>query len=317
MNLLPITLSIVLLTSTFVSLCLYAVLPSVTNALRVLSPRASARWSLFFLAAPFASSLLIVAISFAHCAVPTALGEPDDCTNAVGIVCAFCFSNPAKHSLVALFLATLFITFVSPRLASLAHGIFLSRRALARLRMVARPQPNGTWSIPGTGAFTIGWPAPVACIGEDLGKVLSPHALDAITAHELAHVTRNDVFARTLARVVSVFHLPSVSRSLLTSLELAHERACDARASSVVSSPLLVAQTLLDTHRLTHSANLSEPVSDSLSTRVIALCNTSPNSSPRALTVTAVAITAVTTLAVFSPHQVHRLAELIAGLLSA
>ncbi|MEZ4409331.1 MAG: M48 family metalloprotease [Polyangiales bacterium] len=317
MSLVPVAVALALLTSALVSLALRALTPALTQALRGLPPRASARWSLALLAAPAVLGALVVLIAFGHCAVPRALGRSDDCVTAAGLRCAVCLLHPAAFGLGAWALAAAGLALVSARVGALARGIHHARRAHARLRMIARPRPDGSWAVPGAHAFVVGWPAPVVCIGEDLDRALSQGAVEAIAAHERAHLARGDVVARAVARLLAVAHLPAAARPLLDAFDLAHERACDERASRAVADPVLVAETLIEARRLQSAAG---PVGygcacASLDLRVSALCEAPAPSSPRLLFATAGAASLALGLALSAPHEIHRVAELVATLL--
>jgi Zn-dependent protease with chaperone function len=94
-------------------------------------------------------------------------------------------------------------------------------------------------------AATVGFLRPRVVVSAALRRRLAPGLVDAIIAHEGAHVRRRDALRQAAARILSRFHLPAVRRRLLRDLHLACEQACDEQASAHVGDRLLVAQALI------------------------------------------------------------------------
>jgi bla regulator protein BlaR1 len=120
--------------------------------------------------------------------------------------------------------------------------IAMSYLWLSRVRSFAAPAPQL-----GRGVFTSGAIAspiaaglwhPVIIVPDDLVRTLAPHDLDAILAHERAHIARNDVFSNVIQRVVEslLFFNPWV---YVIGHQLVREResACDDWAVRAGSDP--------------------------------------------------------------------------------
>jgi beta-lactamase regulating signal transducer with metallopeptidase domain len=103
----------------------------------------------------------------------------------------------------------------------------------------------------------IGWLHPRLVLPEGLDARLEPRELQAVLAHELAHVARRDTLARALASVIATLAwfnpLVWVARRRLADEA---EQACDARAAVQVG-----AQAYVDSLRRVCAAALTGPVS--------------------------------------------------------
>lgn len=97
----------------------------------------------------------------------------------------------------------------------------------------------------GEGPLTFGWWRPVILVPAALAAGMSPAHLEALLAHELAHVARGDYLANLLQCVVEVlcFHHPAVWW-LSREVREARELLCDARAAAVLGDPLRLATAL-------------------------------------------------------------------------
>lgn len=281
-------------------------------ALGRLSPRTRARWLFGAIAAPLGAGTIALALAVGHCVVPWLVGLEDDCRGIAGAGCAFCLLLPVSAG-AATWLLSLVVTLpVVRQAARSARGAYLARRARARLRTVASSGPDGVWRVPGTGAFVLGWPDAVVCIGEDLARDLDSAAVRAVAAHEDEHRLRGDVWLRGAARVLASAHLPETGRALLSALDLAIEQACDERASEAVADPLIVAQALLDVARLQGCASHATCVPASLDARVEALCVPAERTGVRPAAVGA--LFALAAVALLLDHQIHHAAETLTRL---
>jgi len=93
----------------------------------------------------------------------------------------------------------------------------------------------------------IGWMKPVILIPASALSGLNPHQLEAILAHELAHIRRHDYLVNLLQTVVEtlLFYHPAVwwlSRRIRTE----RENCCDDLAVSLCGDPVTYAQALAD-----------------------------------------------------------------------
>lgn len=276
-------------------------------ALGKLAPRPRVRWLFGAVAAPLGAGTIALALALGHCVVPLLVGLEDDCRGVAGAGCAFCLLLPASAGATAWLLSLVVTLPVVRQAVRSARGAYLARRARARLRTVASMGPDGVWRVPGAGAFVLGWPDAVVCIGEDLARDLGSDAVRAVAAHEDEHRLRGDVWLRMLARLFASAHLPWTGRALLSALDLAIEQACDERASETVADPLIVAQALLDVARLQGREGDVTCVPASLDARVEALCV--PAKRTRALPAAVGALVALAALALLLDHQIHHAAE--------
>lgn len=318
MNLIPPAVLLLVVTSLTASLALTLVITPLLALLQRIPPRERMRWVFGLLATPLTFGTLVLTLAVGHCAVLRALGVPDDCEGFGGRGCVFCISGGVAPGAAAWWVVTFALTPLVLRLAALVRGIWSARRAWQRLRAVARPRPDGGWTIPGARAFVVGWPKPTVCIGEELDRALDRDAIAAVTAHEHAHRSHGDVLLRSLARLLAATHLPMVARPLLGALDLALEQACDERATDTVADPLLVADALLRATRLQRAdgGELGGCASASLDARIEALCAV-PSSTvlPPSLARAGGAFAMVLVVAVLLNHEVHRVAEFVSLLL--
>ena len=98
-------------------------------------------------------------------------------------------------------------------------------------------------------AFGVGFFRPRIFLSTGLKTILSEAQLEAVLAHERAHVRRRDALVKSVARLASALHLPPIRRRLLRELELASEQACDASAVVETGDRLAVAEAILAVRR--------------------------------------------------------------------
>ncbi len=277
------------------------------DALGRLAPRPRIRWLFGAIASPLGAGAIALALALGHCVVPLLVGLDDDCRGVTGAGCAFCLLLPASAGAAAWLLSAVVTLPVVRQAVRSGRGAYLARRARARLRTVASMGSDGVWRVPGAGAFVLGWPDAVVCIGEDLARDLGSDAVRAVAAHEDEHRLRGDVWLRGLARLLASAHLPGTGRALLSALDLAIEQTCDERACEAVADPLIVAQALLDVARLQDHDGGMNCVPASLDARVEALCV--PTTHTRALPSAVGALVALAAIALLLDHQIHKAAE--------
>jgi beta-lactamase regulating signal transducer with metallopeptidase domain len=93
----------------------------------------------------------------------------------------------------------------------------------------------------------IGWMKPVILVPVSALSGLNPHQLEAILAHELAHIRRHDYLVNLLQTVVEtlLFYHPAVWW-LSRRIRAERENCCDDLAVSLCGDPLTYAQALAD-----------------------------------------------------------------------
>jgi beta-lactamase regulating signal transducer with metallopeptidase domain len=93
----------------------------------------------------------------------------------------------------------------------------------------------------------IGWIAPVVLLPASALSGLAPHQLEAILAHELAHIRRHDYFVNLLQTLVEtlLFYHPAVWW-LSRRIRIERENCCDDLAVSLCGDPVAYAQALAD-----------------------------------------------------------------------
>lgn len=276
------------------------------RAFDLLAPRPRTWWLFGALSAPLVCGFVLVALSLGHCVGHRLMGQPDDCVGVSGDGCSFCVFGSAHTAPRVWFLMGLVLIPLGVRLARFGRAWWHLRLAEQRLRSLATPRADGAWSVPGSGAFVLGWFEPVVCVGETLTQSLDASAVAAVTAHEEAHRSAGDTMLRAVARLLASAHFPSVARSLLEAFDLAIEQACDERASHHVADRLVVAQALIDTAKLQASEDASWCAPASLPDRVASLC-APPRSSatPRWAPVFGVALAGTLAAAVLMDHHLH------------
>ena len=203
-----------------------------------------------------------------------------------------------------------------------------SARMIRQLIHTAEASDASTAALHRSDLRVIESPMPVAVatavgaqvlVSSAMVEALTPKLLDAVVAHEHAHLRRRDPWRRVIAMILSAGHLPKTRRAILDDLELACEQASDEEAAQVVGSRLHVAQALLAVARL---AGAQPPPAmtvafgdSSIEARVNALL-ADPLPEGRVMTeVGWLVTTCALALAVASPghHLVEHLIELLAG----
>ena len=316
MSHLPIVLMVVALGALAQGLLLSAISPHLLRAVARIEPALRVRWVLALLASPIASGLFLLMVVYGHCVVELrpGAGLEDGCER----LCRLCLWRSPPATPLSAALALVCVAPLLDRVWRVGASLRASRRAVSRLQLVARVRREGLWSVPGALSFVAGWPRGDAYVGEDIGARLGTQAEIAVTAHEVAHVSRGDVTVRLLGRVLSGAHLPWVGAPLVSALDLAIEQACDAEASRVVSDPLIVAHTLIELARLDPGplAGSAGSFSDAaLEERVAALCAPSWGPSDRSAFAFAALSLGVAGAGVALYDPLHHAGEVLVSLL--
>jgi beta-lactamase regulating signal transducer with metallopeptidase domain len=96
----------------------------------------------------------------------------------------------------------------------------------------------------------LGLVRPSIVLSQGLMSSVERGELRAILEHERAHAARRDTLWALVARVATVFMLPSRRRALLVELALAAEQSSDERAASVIGDRVAMAEVILKVERL-------------------------------------------------------------------
>ncbi|MEI8257929.1 MAG: M48 family metalloprotease, partial [Deltaproteobacteria bacterium] len=213
MSLLPLALVVIVTFGGAVALLVALLARPIVRALDAVEPGQRARWIMAVLVAPWGVGLATIVAAWLPCLFE---GRGAAARNAVEI-CRFCLFHPAPVTVLVWGLG-LFAAAPFARAAIVgSNGARASRRVLSGLRLVARrDERSGHLWIPGTHSFVAGWPRAQAYVGEELASALAPSALEAVIAHEQAHVARGDVLLRWTARMLSAGHVPFAARTLLS-----------------------------------------------------------------------------------------------------
>lgn len=227
--------------------------PALERASRSAAPALRARRALAAAVAPLVLPSAIVLL----CALPGLAGA----ISGAGDHCAAHADHPHFCPVHASLALTPLLAISLAAFLALVGGLGL--RCIAPLRRLAR---EGRWlarrqsgdlardaHLVGDApplALTVGLLAPEIWISRTLFEALSPDEREVVLAHERAHVHRRDPARLLGAAIASALQLPKSRRSILRTLRLACEQACDARAARVVGDPLRVASTLLRVERL-------------------------------------------------------------------
>ena len=112
-------------------------------------------------------------------------------------------------------------------------------------------------STTATVPMVIGWLRPVVLVPAGLLAGLTPHQLEAVLAHELAHIRRHDYLVNLLQNIVETFFFyhPAVwwiSRQIRTE----REHCCDDLAAAVCGSTLDYARALTALAELRHTSGV-------------------------------------------------------------
>lgn len=131
------------------------------------------------------------------------------------------------------------------RVAALARRMRVLRRDAISLRVCSSIRT----------AAVIGWLRPVILVPASALAGLAPHQMEAVLAHELAHIRRHDYLVNLLQSVVETlfFYHPAVW-FLSRRVRLEREHCCDDDAVAVVGDPVAYAGALTDLEMLRQGA---------------------------------------------------------------
>lgn len=126
--------------------------------------------------------------------------------------------------------------------------------------------------------FAAGLSRPRIYVSSSLWRRLDADQLDAIVAHEIAHVDNRDLWRSTVLSVAAIFGAPlSTSRSR-RAWDRATERLCDRVAADCVGDGVIVAEALVSCARSPRLATAMSfsPTADALEERVVAVLSEQP-----------------------------------------
>ena len=135
--------------------------------------------------------------------------------------------------------------------AYLVQRLIVSRRAVTALDRTSRPdaQEPDLRRVPSTVALAFAARRKVF-VSDGLHAALTAPELQAVLAHERAHLHRGDAVCQLIARVLSSALIPPLRRRALAALTLANEECCD-QASAAATSNVITAAAILRVTRLT------------------------------------------------------------------
>ncbi len=130
---------------------------------------------------------------------------------------------------------------------ALAWAVRGGQRRLRALRVLARPAAGRRYRIvetPGKLACCVGLLRPEVMLSRGLLETLDPRQLEAVLAHENAHVDRLDNLRRLLLHWSTLFWPAALRRRIRLDAAADGEQACDLEAARAVGDPALVASAI-------------------------------------------------------------------------
>lgn len=129
------------------------------------------------------------------------------------------------------------------------------RRTIA-LERLGHQAHDGVLLLPGAPRFchAVGVLRRRVLVSATLAAQLAPTELEAVLAHERAHLARADPLWRLVMRLAGLLGVPRVARRLECAYVAAADEACDARAAHELGDGLVVARALVAVARLQQSA---------------------------------------------------------------
>lgn len=162
-----------------------------------------------------------------------------------------CLSHgPGPLSFEAWLLLCCLMMWLVPQLMYRMYTLF---RASQRARKLIRnTEDSGFRTVEAETPFavTVGTFFPKVVVSTGLLKALPSEHLEAVLAHEKAHVQRRDPLFKVAAIFLSSTLLPWTRRKFLSDLELAAEQACDEEAAVKLGDRLRIAQAIVAVERL-------------------------------------------------------------------
>lgn len=224
------------------------------RALDAMAPAAHARVVLLLALLPALASAAIMTAALApafgwiadHC-LPG--GDP----HAHPHICAHHVGGWPALPLLAI--AAAFGARVAGSLCALARTLLVHAAARRGLDEATRTQHGRTRVLPlqAPQAFVLGVLRPTLYVTRGLLSAAHVQHLDAVLAHERAHLRRADPLRMLIANAALAFHLPGIAAALRARLLRAQEMAADVEAAAAVGSRTRVAQALVELARAQHA----------------------------------------------------------------
>ncbi len=130
-------------------------------------------------------------------------------------------------------------------------------------------------------AFSVGMLKPKSVLSTGLMTQLTSKQLKIVCNHEEIHTQHRDSLFKWALKLVSLFHLPKVKRTLLNEHASALEFRADQEVSNTVNSNIAVAETIIKVQRIMGSSVEKESIcqflGSALEQRIQFLLSTSPD----------------------------------------
>jgi Zn-dependent protease with chaperone function len=212
-------------------------------------------------------------------------------------------------------LLVLRVAAVTARVVSSCLALVRARRALQSAAKRGACGEIAVLPLDRPQAFVLGILAPRIFITRGLLHPRHRHHLDAVLAHERAHLSRGDSRWRLVGQLAYSFHLPFVARRLDVSLAGAHEMAADDAAARAIGSRSRVAEALVHMARVESNSPLLATAfaRTDVESRVVQLLDSKPGAhEPTTSTLLAFAVLGLTGIAL-AAEGVHHGLEVVMG----
>lgn len=209
------------------------------------------------------------------------------------------------------------VIFAFARTARAIVSAVLTRRALAQVASESTSLGAQVLPFEEPQAFVVGLFRPSVFVTRGLLADTHREHLEAVLAHEAAHIRRRDSLRRLAAFIALPFHLPGIAAWIERRLARAHEMAADAEAAALIRSPERVAHALVRLAR----ANRPAPTfalafgGSNLEVRVATLLDSRPRMDQPKTAALAVAGVMGLVLVGFSADAIHHGVEMLLGIL--
>lgn len=214
-----------------------------------------ARMARLWLYAPIWVTSLIVFAAIAPTVISGIVRGVDHCLSHSNTHHHLCLWHPATHSHNSMAMLIPFLVIIPATLLLGLTGwrIFQERRLIQSLVNTSRASDFSTnvrlLDHEDPIALTVGWVRPTILLSTGLINSLSAESLQAVLAHEHAHVRRRDTWLAALDRFAASMLPQRVAKPLLHQIHISRELACDTEAAQN-AEPLHIARALTEVARL-------------------------------------------------------------------